>query len=1001
MAVRLTSPVQGVEGTILFEAVNSDGVPIPGRKATVVGLVHGNEIVGNAVLSRLEKDAETHLISGSLLLVRANLAAFALNKRNTPEGTDLNRQWDAEHQAANRASDPASLNYEQRRALEVAPLLYDRDAILDLHSTSRPAPPFIVFRDDAAHADLATKLGVDFLVTGLHEAAILDGGTCPDVGLMPGERSPRIGFTFESGQHLDPANMERAWEVAQRFLKALGVWDEAPPTPVDFKPRIFEVIERFQQAPAGAEPYRFVGYTGGEPGGGRKSLPRPLASFDTIDADEILLRRGRTQMVRAHSPFTMLLPTPSADPGTDMYYVAQERPTPRVTVRSHEEARHEALGIEQMLALMADDEYARGTTKASFDARQALDLCAEAVTRVVRLPEGHPHRRITVVGRGDWGGDEAERRAGQRYRAAMRTALEAGVPVDRMQLLRGAALGWFDALTARSMSERMAVRRGKSGEDHGMRLFLSTRQPQTIAVLVLGDLEKAMAESDYSNVWVGLMIETTRAEPDAGWVHVRVARAGLFSARPELLQATARLLETLRREHNHIMNQAPFADHPVLKRRIDATGALCPAGDRKSLASLREALYRLQLREWAPLIRRAVEPQELATAEELGLWMARTMALTGIMDPIALYSLLIVPKDGRWQVGLEGLERALVQGALDTSKAPVPATFVGRKLPPLPLLAEEVDADRIERWIGWKRQLRAAQVIPDTRGKDLDLAFDEQSITHRAGGWMQRAREMAAKKPGSVMVVIAGDGLNPGRERPGGASALLGGHQDALLDPNLRYLRIQHAQGTHLAWLKGVLATLERRPATSEPVAFQWEAVHGALLNVMLVCVRDEDVALRPWSLDGWSVEMCSVLISELRGVGVRDYRVGLFTEPIGPARTVNSELLQFGRAHCEGLLSQGGPRIAEAVGPALNAALERMVIDQIAGWVDRTREASFLPQFPSGEEAQARWIAGELSLGDQSLAQALVRTVGSTVDVRDAALAIWNNVVPWTPYTG
>src|SRR5690606_23186778 len=114
---------------------------------------------------------------------------------------------------------------------------------------------------------------------------------------------------------------------------------------------------------------------------------------------------------------------------------------------------------ERMLDLLADDAFERGSTTASFDGRQVLDLCAEEVMRALRLPAGHPHRRIAVVGRGDFGGDEAERRAGQRYRRAMRRAIAEGLPIDRVQLLRGSGIGWLDALTSPAMAALLRRRR--------------------------------------------------------------------------------------------------------------------------------------------------------------------------------------------------------------------------------------------------------------------------------------------------------------------------------------------------------------------------------------------------------------------------------------------------------------------------------------------------------------------------------------------------------------
>ncbi len=131
--------------------------------------------------------------------------------------------------------------------------------------------------------------------------------------------------------------------------------------------------------------------------------------------------------------------------------------------RTDDEARCEATAIERMLDLLADDEFERGATWVAFDSRRLFDLCATIVGRTLRLDPGDPHRRITVMGRGDAAGHATRRRErarlGQRYREAMRTAIADGLPIERIQLLRGAPLAWLDALTSPGMLELMSRRR--------------------------------------------------------------------------------------------------------------------------------------------------------------------------------------------------------------------------------------------------------------------------------------------------------------------------------------------------------------------------------------------------------------------------------------------------------------------------------------------------------------------------------------------------------------
>lgn len=998
-AVRVTEPVDGIAGTRLYEAVVGD-VPVEGPRVAIVGLIHGNEPVGGDVIDRLAATLGTELKAGSVLTIRANLEAHAADLRHTDGGRDLNRLWDADtlQRLRRREQRGEPLCSEERRVLELAPLVIASDAILDLHSTSRPAAPFLLFRDDQRHAALARQLGVPNLVTGLHENAILPGGLCSNAGLRAGERSDRLGFTFEAGQHHAPDNLDRAWGAVVRLLHGLGVWRSDPPPADDVDVEVYEVVERFRQSQAESVPYRFVGFDGGEPGGGRKGPPRQLHSFEHIEADEVIVRRGRHGVVRAQSPFTMLMPAPDTDPGTDLFYYAQPRHGGLAMGRiaDNATARREAMAIERMLDLVADDDLVRGSTWLSFDGRRLLDLCASVLGRTLRLPEGHPHRRITVVGRGDSDGGERERRHGQRYREAMRRAIAAGVPIERIQLMRGAPLAWLESLTSQGMLSVLLRRMSAEPTPEPVHMRISLRQPHTVSLLVAGDLDLALQTGDTRGVRVGVLIEAATIEPDGVTARVRVERAGMVSSRPEVLQAAAGLLAALREEHDHLVTHGALA-HLREATPLLADNAIPATPDPVFLDALRDALYRLQLRLWCDALRAEVsQPVRLRSEKAVGRWLAGTMASTGIFDAKALEALVIRRTEKAWVADPHRLAEIAAAvdrkgpSALDTWRVARAAAPV-RPLPRQPMMAADVTADDLERWVGWKRFVRGFQVVPDTRGKDLDLAYDEMQIRTRIAKWFRRARDLAARRPGDVLVVVAGDGLNPQREPLGPSLDLITAHRDLLKDPNVHYLRIQHAQGTHLSWFKDFLFTLQQRPA-GQSVALQWEAEHGSTVNVVMLATRDNEVGARAWSLDGWDVQACAVVLSDLEGRGSNDYKLGLFT-----AETQNSqlsqELVHFGRAHCTGLLTQAGWRVRDARGAPPPWELERGMVSQIARWIERVR--GWRDDVEAPDDA-ADWVARRLGLADARLARALAREMRSDGPVEDAAASLWDSVPAW-----
>jgi hypothetical protein len=324
--------------------------------------------------------------------------------------------------------------------------------------------------------------------------------------------------------------------------------------------------------------------------------------------------------------------------------------------------------------------------------------------------------------------------------------------------------------------------------------------------------------------------------------------------------------------------------------------------------------------------------------------------------------------------------------------------------PQQPLLARDLTADDLERWVGWKRFVRGVQVVPDTRGKDLDLAFSGRGIRTTLTRWLDAARHRAAREPGELLVVVAGDGLNPTRDRLSDTWDLFQAHRRVVLDPNLHYLRIQHAQGTHLSWMKDFLHALAERPAGAHSVSLQWEAEHGATVNVVMVLRRSpeeqggEYPGDRPWSLDGFEALCCAVVLSDLEATGTDDYKVGLFTERIdGHPHRVNQELLHFGRAHCEGLLTQDGTRVRSEHGAPPLDDFERCLVAQLARWIERVRVWRTTSRTaPRDPEARGRWVARRLGLADARLARALAREMERDGPIDVAARELWASVPPW-----
>ena len=155
-------------------------------------------------------------------------------------------------------------------------------------------------------------------------------------------------------------------------------------------------------------------------------------------------------------------------------------------------------------------------------------MSGSSAARTLRLPVGHHNRCVTVLGRGDWGTGETLKRVGRRYRQVMMDIVKCGVRVQRYQLLRGASLSWFGGLTSRAMSDAFS----SDGIESGSALFLSNRQPHTLSLFIVGDIERALVSGDARGVrvavvtgGVGLLrvgMASLRSEGVQGWRDLHV-----------------------------------------------------------------------------------------------------------------------------------------------------------------------------------------------------------------------------------------------------------------------------------------------------------------------------------------------------------------------------------------------------------------------------------------------------------------------------------------------
>lgn len=179
---------------------NSEIVEIGEGKLVIgiVGLVHGDEPCGRAILDELV--ASNLKPKGKLKIIYANLEAEKQNKRGV-EG-NLNRSFNGKQGTL-----------EERTAVELSAYLSDCDFVIDIHSTSYPTEPFVISTIDNSKFDKLASF------TGLDKYVIMAGDMASGTSLIDEvSRRGGIGISFEAGTHNDNNSVLVARKVVNNLL---------------------------------------------------------------------------------------------------------------------------------------------------------------------------------------------------------------------------------------------------------------------------------------------------------------------------------------------------------------------------------------------------------------------------------------------------------------------------------------------------------------------------------------------------------------------------------------------------------------------------------------------------------------------------------------------------------------------------------------------------------------------------------------------------------------
>lgn len=305
-----------------FQSVAFTGLA-PGARLIVLGAVHGNETCGTRAIRRVIGEIESgqlRIAAGHVTFVPVtNPLAYARHQRMGDR--NLNR---------NLVPTDTPVDFEDRIANWLCPLLAQHDALLDLHSFHTQGQPFVMlgpednrgalepFARAAEETALALRLGVHRFVDGWLDTyaagvarRLAAGASSREADVHYGVGTTEymrahggIALTLECGQHDDPAAPEVAYRAIHNALAHLRLSAEPAPATVDRTEalRLYQVVDRAHAEDA------FV---------------RPWSSFDPVQAGEVIGTRHDGTPVQADRDGHIVFPNPNALPGQEWFYLAR------------------------------------------------------------------------------------------------------------------------------------------------------------------------------------------------------------------------------------------------------------------------------------------------------------------------------------------------------------------------------------------------------------------------------------------------------------------------------------------------------------------------------------------------------------------------------------------------------------------------------------------------------------------------------------------------------
>lgn len=224
----------------------------PGPTVALFGVTHGNEIAGFDALVHLMEEQKIYekTIHGRIFLIVHNIEAYKAYRKTILKRDVGDTEFRYLDKNMNRIYEDEIVNNpifendsEIKRAKEIMKLIPEFDAILDIHSTSRPSDPMLIAGKEQGDQHIGDQLFFYKHILDIFNK--IPGESLLGYAKKYGKRGKdTIAIAVECGSHFQSSSKYCARKTAIRFLQAMeSVQLMNIPGPDNFNVTKYQVIK--------------------------------------------------------------------------------------------------------------------------------------------------------------------------------------------------------------------------------------------------------------------------------------------------------------------------------------------------------------------------------------------------------------------------------------------------------------------------------------------------------------------------------------------------------------------------------------------------------------------------------------------------------------------------------------------------------------------------------------------------------------------------------------